>query len=146
MLLGQDPLPLLRLNLPSLLYSWRVLHHKMVGMSHHMDPLKRSLTLCSSVKTITSFSETDVQHHTINSICSPCYRCFPLHLTHTSHFVQMLFSTVIKIIRKYLIHRSVTFLRNWWQYRKYLLFMVPKNCILRSTISCNPSVRHSPTG
>jgi hypothetical protein len=88
------------------------LHHDMLGMSRHMDPLKCSLNLYSSVKTIRSFSELDVQHHTLNSVCSPCYSCSSLHLTHKDCFVQMFLSTAINIIRKYLVHSSVTFLRN----------------------------------
>jgi hypothetical protein len=114
----------------------------MFGTSHHMDPVKCSLNLYISVKTITSFSDMDVQHHTSNCICSPCYGCFSLHLTHMSCFVQTFFSTGIKIIRKYSVHSSVTFLRNsrsLRQYRIYLFFMVPKTCIMRSFITCNLS-------
>jgi hypothetical protein len=63
-------------------------------------------------KTITSFWEMDVQPHTSNRACSSCYGCFSLHLHHISCFVQILFSTATKIIRKYSVHSSVTFLSN----------------------------------
>jgi hypothetical protein len=50
--------------------------------------------------------------HIKQCMCSPCYGSFSSHLTHKSCFVQMLFSTGIKIIRKHSVHSSVTFLRN----------------------------------
>jgi hypothetical protein len=112
MLLRQDFLPHLHLRMRQLLLSWNDLHHDMMGMSHHTDPLKRSLNLCSSVKIITTFSEMAVQQHTLNSVSSPCYGSFSSHLTHKSCFVQILFSTALKIIRKYSFHISVAFLRH----------------------------------
>jgi hypothetical protein len=63
LLFTQYPLPFVRLRL-HVLYSQPGLHHDLLGISHHMDPLKHFLMLCSSVKDITSFSEMDVQHHT----------------------------------------------------------------------------------
>jgi hypothetical protein len=60
-------------------------------MSHYKGPLRCSLNQYSSVKTITSFSEMAVQHHTSNSACSPSYGCFSLHLTHKSSSVQIFF-------------------------------------------------------
>jgi hypothetical protein len=72
------------LRLPQLLYSRPGLHRNLLGMSHHMDPLKRSLNLYSSVQTIISFISHAVQHHTCNNVCSPCYGWFPLHLTHNN--------------------------------------------------------------
>jgi hypothetical protein len=69
-----------RLRLLQLLYSRPGLHHDLLGMSHHMDPLTQSLNLYSSIKPY-HLSVMAVQHHTWNSVCSPCCGCFSSHLT-----------------------------------------------------------------
>jgi hypothetical protein len=59
----------------------------MLGMSHHTDPLRRSLNLYSSVMALHLLSVMAVQHHTCNSVCSLYCSCFSSPLSHNSSSV-----------------------------------------------------------